>query len=493
MSFIPAISLRNFFLALQIGLAPDHDPLGLGRTGAVHGLRAVADGCRSQGDVLDQPQDAHPVLRGHGSDPFQIFLNIGAGPFVAQVFLRGHGDHDSPGDILGEAGDLVGKPGHILLADVGQEHVDFAGAGFRLVPLGGAGQPAGVKRFVQMDHLGDLVDDMRGFGRPVIIRGEGGGADQDVADPHLAPSIALAVEAGKPLHQKADEIGFPAKEDPFPGDEDVFENGQDFVAAEVVVAHIDRASLELARVARLPAADEKQAGRIGGDGAADGIILFVFPESHGGHDDDFMGVEHAGLVGFGAPNDDPVLPALHDMKEHVRVLLLRGAEAAVSFDIGHGAVDHQVLLLNPQEKFLEPLVIGGLIFLVDFEGGAVKGVHGVHAHAALEAGGRLLPQEALHLHLVHQVFRGLVDGGEAVDRFSRQVGFGGGQFLCSLPRGRFDRSWPRNSGRGEGSGGRPDFSPALPGGRPPDSACADFRYIVPVFSWFLSRWKKVTE
>ena len=35
--------LGKLLLALDVALAGDHDALGLGRTGAVHGLGAVAD------------------------------------------------------------------------------------------------------------------------------------------------------------------------------------------------------------------------------------------------------------------------------------------------------------------------------------------------------------------------------------------------------------------------------------------------------------------
>ena len=48
----------------QVALTGDHDALGLGRAGAVHGLGAVAHGGGAQGQVFDQPQDAQAVRLG---------------------------------------------------------------------------------------------------------------------------------------------------------------------------------------------------------------------------------------------------------------------------------------------------------------------------------------------------------------------------------------------------------------------------------------------
>ena len=67
-------------------------------------------------------------------------------------------------------------------------------------------------------------------------------------------------------------------------------------------------------------------------------------------------------------------------------------------------------------------MVMGAVLLVDLIGGGEHGVEGVHAHAALEAGGGHLTAQTLHLHLVPQVLGGLVDMGEAVDAL---IGVGG--------------------------------------------------------------------
>lgn len=67
--------------------------------------------------------------------------------------------------------------------------------------------------------------------------------------------------------------------------------------------------------------------------------------------------------------------------------------------------------------------------MVDLVCGGEHRVHGVHAHAPLEAGGGLLAQQALHLHLLHQVTGGLVDVGKAVDPLLGVGGHGSHQVL----------------------------------------------------------------
>ena len=127
-------------------------------------------------------------------------------------------------------------------------------------------------------------------------------------------------------------------------------------------------------------------------------------------------------MALGAADHDAVGPALHHMHIHVRVRLLAGGLGPVSLGVGHGAVHRQVIVLHESQELLEVLVIVGAVLLVGLIGGGEHGVECVHAHAPLEAAGRLLAQQALHLHLVDQVLRGLVQMGEAVDGVARQAG-----------------------------------------------------------------------
>ena len=53
------------FLFFQIDHPADHDALGLGRSGAVHGFRQIAHCCSAQAEVFDQTEDSHPMLSGH--------------------------------------------------------------------------------------------------------------------------------------------------------------------------------------------------------------------------------------------------------------------------------------------------------------------------------------------------------------------------------------------------------------------------------------------
>ena len=110
------------------------------------------------------------------------------------------------------------------------------------------------------------------------------------------------------------------------------------------------------------------------------------------------------------------------MHVHVGIGLIVGGLGAVALGVGHGAVHGEVVVLHHGQELLEVLMIVGAVLLVHLKGGGEHRVERVHAHAALEAAGGLLAQQALHLHLVDEVLGGLVQVGEAVDGVARQAG-----------------------------------------------------------------------
>ena len=134
-------------------------------------------------------------------------------------------------------------------------------------------------------------------------------------------------------------------------------------------------------------------------------------------------------MSLGAADHDAVGAAFHHMEEQIGVLLLMGALERVALDVGHGAVHGQVPFLNVGHEFFEVFKIVGAVFFVDLKGGGIDGVEGVHAHAALEAGGGLLAQQALHLHFLDEILGGAVDVGEAVDPPAGLGGNGGHKIL----------------------------------------------------------------
>ena len=235
--------------------------------------------------------------------------------------------------------------------------------------------------------------------------------------------------AGKALHQHAGKLRLPVEEDALVGDKHVVEHGEGLHAAELAVAHVHLAALPLAGVAALPPDDHEQPLGVQRHGKGDGIIPVVGAHGLGGHDNDLVAVDDAGLVRLGAAHHHAVLPALHHPQEQVGVSLGVGGLGAVPLGVGHGPVHRQVVLLTVQHKLFEVLVVVGAVLLVDLIGGGILGVERIHPHAALEAGGRLLAQKALHLHLIAQILGGAVDVGEAVDAPAGLGGDGGHQLL----------------------------------------------------------------
>jgi len=55
----------QFLFMFQVALAGNHNPLGLRRSGAVHGFGAITDGGRPQGNIFYQSHDAAAVFGGH--------------------------------------------------------------------------------------------------------------------------------------------------------------------------------------------------------------------------------------------------------------------------------------------------------------------------------------------------------------------------------------------------------------------------------------------
>ena len=102
--------LGKLLLALDVALAGDHDALGLGRTGAVHGLGAVADSGGTQAQVLDEAQDALTVLGGNafpGGEELVADLADGLAVAAHQMCIR---DSPSPPAFPGGFGANGGPP-----------------------------------------------------------------------------------------------------------------------------------------------------------------------------------------------------------------------------------------------------------------------------------------------------------------------------------------------------------------------------------------------
>ena len=73
-----------------------------------------------------------------------------------------------------------------------------------------------------------------------------------------------------------------------------------------------------------------------------------------------MGVDRPGLVGLGAPDDNAVLSFFDHVQVEVRIRLLVGRQAAVTFGVGHGAVAGQIVFLNIFEVLQETLIVFGV-------------------------------------------------------------------------------------------------------------------------------------
>ena len=199
-----------------------------------------------------------------------------------------------------------------------------------------------------------------------------------------------------------------------------------------------------AGVAGLPAVDVGDALGVHGDRTDDGVVLVGGLQPHRRHHDQPVRIQAAGLVRLGATDIDAFGSTTHDMKEEVRIGLLRRRSAAIALHVGHRTANDHVCALHARQELLEPRVVVGPALLVQIVCHRVQRVERIHADAALEARARQLPKTALHLVLHDEIAGARGDMEEAVYAATGEGRDGGSQFgilvreIVSL-RDRVDR------------------------------------------------------
>ena len=68
-----------------------------------------------------------------------------------------------------------------------------------------------------------------------------------------------------------------------------------------------------------------------------------------------MGVDRTGHVEFCASDNNAVISTLCNVNILIGIILIRGSLGTIPLGIRHGADDHKVFILNPDQPFLEPL------------------------------------------------------------------------------------------------------------------------------------------
>ena len=389
----------------------------------MHGLRQIADCGGAHRHILDQAQQAHTILGGHGSHTLEVLLDVSVGCRVAVIRLGRLGYHDAAGQILCQTSDLIREAGDVLLADVCQQQVDQVVAALGLGALRRACNAAAVQGFVQVGHLDELVLDMRSLGRARHLTCQRGSADEHIAYTNLAAAVGLTVIAREALYHHAGKLGFAVEEDHIVRNEYTVENNQNLVTAVNFVADVDVVMfLGLAGVTGLTAQNQGDAFRVGRARKGNGVVLVALTHGDSRHNQNIMAVQVAGLVCLRAGNVNAVRGALDNVQEQIRIRLLGRRQTAVALNVGHRAVNTPVIVLYIGPELDEILVVLGAASLVGLKGGGVNCVSGIHADTALEARCGLLAEQTLHFYLFDQVVCGLVQMGKTVYLLASQVG-----------------------------------------------------------------------
>mmetsp|Transcript_99307 Transcript_99307/g.286565 ORF Transcript_99307/g.286565 Transcript_99307/m.286565 type:complete len:436 (-) Transcript_99307:304-1611(-) len=376
-------------------------------------LGEIADGITAHGHVLDEAQNAPAVLRGNALLRLHELFQQRPGNVVLEVLVCRQCDHDAARQVLGEAGDLVGELGDIVLADVRQEHVGqevSCGHGLPGI-VGSQRRPTDV--LVEVSDLDDLVLDVRGLGDAVVLRDGGGCAEHHVSEAGLA-DVGPPVVGGEALHERLAEFRLAVHEDVLGRHLHVLEDDDRLLPAELRVTLVDLAALHGAEVAALATVDVGQPLGIHRHRARDGEGLLRGLEALPRHDDHPVRVQGPGLMHLAAAEHHGAirLPRMY-VHEHVWVLLLARAHRAVALRIGHRAAQDPILALAHGQERSEALVVLRAMLLVDVVGRAPDRVGGVHADAPLKARASPAAELPLHKALLHEVLRRLRDVQEA--------------------------------------------------------------------------------
>jgi hypothetical protein len=196
-----------------------------------------------------------------------------------------------------------------------------------------AASQVGVDRLAIDGELGQLLAHRLLLVEAGLPRVEEGGADHQVGDVEQAQRVG---EGAVAMQRAADEAGrarVAIEQHVVPWDQHVVEDQQ---GVDLVEAVGERIVGRRAAAGEAGAADMLQTRRVHRADEAHRIVrqLVVAPVGDGRLDEGLVGIGGRRLV-LGAAHDDAGIRLLHDMQQHVGVLLLRPARA-VALGIGVG-------------------------------------------------------------------------------------------------------------------------------------------------------------
>ena len=164
--------------------------------------------------------------------------------------------------------------------------------------------------------------------------------------------------------------------------------------------------------------DDGHAGRVHGDGAADGKVGVFAAHVAARHHQQLVHVRRSGDDRLGARDHDTARIALHHVQVAVNLGLLVRTPAAVAFGVGHRHAQHQILVLHPMQEIQKArAVLGAAHRVVEPSRHLRDGIHAVVRQVALGATG-LLTNQPNRLEFVEQVARTCVGVHQTVDAFA---------------------------------------------------------------------------
>mmetsp|Transcript_4389 Transcript_4389/g.8542 ORF Transcript_4389/g.8542 Transcript_4389/m.8542 type:complete len:220 (+) Transcript_4389:191-850(+) len=203
--------------------------------------------------------------------------------------------HKAASKVLHQAGNLVWKPGHVVLANVGHHDIRqvvarFGGLSTIRCCHGGARNV-----FRKVCNFHELVLHMGCLCCAVVITDGGSCAKHDIAQTSLA-DVRASVVGGEALNEHSCEVNLTIHENHLRWNHNVIKADNCLLRPKLCVALIDFAILHGSEVAALPAVNVGEARRVYGNCAGNGVIFLGRLEACAGHDEHPVRVECAGLV-----------------------------------------------------------------------------------------------------------------------------------------------------------------------------------------------------
>ena len=260
-------SFGHLFLALRVAFPENGHPVCLRGTAAMY----IRDGVGAfKGKLFGQPVHPDAVLDRDRVYTLHVFLEQFTYLRVGKISVRGQIRDITAAGVNHQPYGLGKFFAFVNFGGVGENRVYEVVAGGLFLAFIGRGETATIERLGPVDHVDDLLFEVTGLDRSVVVHHSEGCPDHTVYFTGLAAAVALPVERGEFYDHISGKFGLSAQEDAIPGDEYVIEDEGRAVFGIVYVTDIT--AFEFTHIEGGSADNVYQPLCIGRDGEGDRVV-----------------------------------------------------------------------------------------------------------------------------------------------------------------------------------------------------------------------------